>query len=81
MTPIESLRKLPFGTAGEILNQLAADGFAIVPREPTDEMLNAAQSRLCEIENFTNFVDYNQAEMFKAMVTSASEPKRYLTEG
>jgi hypothetical protein len=36
-----SLGKLPFGTATEIVNQLEADGFVIVPKEPTIEMLRA----------------------------------------
>lgn len=40
MTPRESLRKLSFGTALEIMNQLRADGFVIVPIKPTDEMLD-----------------------------------------
>jgi hypothetical protein len=45
----------------------------VVPVEVTDDMLNEAQSRLCEITNPTYFNDYNQAEMFKAML--AARPK------
>ncbi len=45
--------------------------FTCVPREPTDAMLNAAQERLCQIENMTYFNDHHQAEMFKAMVDAA----------
>lgn len=51
---------------------------AIVPREPTDEMLNAAQERLCQIENMTYFNDYHQAEMFKAMVDAAPTSDGYV---
>ena len=51
--------------------QQVPSGFAVVPVEPTDKMLNAAQSRLCDIENNTYFNDYHQAEMFKAMVAAA----------
>ena len=65
----------------DALTQLVFEGYAVVPTKPTDAMLNAAQSRLCELENYTYFNDHNQAEMFKAMCEAASEPKRYLTEG
>jgi len=50
------------------------EGWKLVPVEPTDEMLGAAQERLCEIANFTNFDDYNQAEMFKAMLGASPSP-------
>lgn len=39
--------------------------------EPDDDMLNAAQERLCQISSRTNFNDHEQAEMFKAMVAEA----------
>lgn len=55
----------------EALTELMASGYTVVPLAPTDDMLNAAQSRLCEIENFTYFDDYSQAEMFKAMCAAA----------
>ncbi len=42
MTPRESLDKLPFGTATEIMNQLSSDGFVIVPIEPTKTMIQAS---------------------------------------
>ncbi|MDT4864596.1 hypothetical protein D3C87_1817360 [compost metagenome] len=35
--------------------------------ESTDEMLNAGQERLCQLSASTNFNDYEQAEIFKAM--------------
>ena len=57
----------------DALQQLLFEGYAVVPAEPTDEMLNAAQSRLCDIANMTYFNDGHQAEMFKAMVTAAQE--------
>jgi hypothetical protein len=37
----------------------------------TDDMLNAAQSRLCELSNNTYFNDHHQTEMFIAMVAAA----------
>lgn len=39
----------------------------VVPIEPTDDMLNAAQERLCEMKSVTYFDDYREAEVFKAM--------------
>ena len=51
MTPRQSLEKLPFGTAGGIINQLEADGFVIVPKEPTKEMCEAGNVAL---ENATD---------------------------
>jgi hypothetical protein len=43
MKIVESLSRLPFGTASEILNQLEADGFVIAPKVPTEPMLVAAR--------------------------------------
>jgi hypothetical protein len=45
----------------------------VVPMEMTDDMLNAAQERLCEVANPTYFNDFHQDEMFKAML--AARPK------
>lgn len=39
----------------------------VVPIEPTDDMLNAAQERLCEMKSVTHFDDHRETEMFKAM--------------
>lgn len=35
--------------------------------EPTDDMLNEGQERLCQISSRTNFDDYEQSEIYKAM--------------
>lgn len=40
---------------------------SVVPIEPTDDMLNAAQDRLCEMRSVTHFDDRLEAEKFKAM--------------
>jgi hypothetical protein len=37
---------------------------------PTDAMLNAAQSRLCELAHVTHFNDWHQAEMLRAMLST-----------
>lgn len=58
----------------DALLQLVFEGYMVVPSEPTDEMLNAAQSRLCDMANITYFNDHHQAEMFKAMVAAAQGP-------
>ena len=42
----------------DALTQLVFEGYAVVPTKPTDAMLNAAQSRLCELENYTYFGKY-----------------------
>jgi hypothetical protein len=55
------------------LQAIEGSGYIVVPAEVTDEMLNAAQDRLCQITNPTYFNDHNQAEMFKAML--AARPK------
>jgi len=47
------------------------EGWVLVPREPTDDMLNAAQERLCELRNITDFDDHLFAEMFKAAVSTS----------
>lgn len=38
-----------------------------VGSEPTDHMLNEGQERLCQISSRTDFNDYQQAEIYKAM--------------
>ena len=43
-------------------------------RRPNDDMLSAAQSKLCEISSRTHFVDHEQAEMFAAMVDETLPP-------
>lgn len=39
----------------------------LVGVEPTDHMLNEGQERLCQISSRTDFDDYEQAEIYKAM--------------
>jgi hypothetical protein len=60
----------------DALLQLTFEGYAVVPVEPTDDMLNAAQSRLCELSSVTNFDDRQQAELFKSMcaVVNTDQP-------
>ena len=48
---------------------------AVLLGEPTEDMLNAAQERLCQISSRTNFNDFEQAELFKAMVRAALTPQ------
>ena len=57
----------------DAFTQLVFEGYAVVPIEPTDEMMNAAQARLCELSNATSFNDHQQAEMFKAMLLAAKQ--------
>jgi hypothetical protein len=40
--------------------------------EPTDQMMNEGQERLCQIASRTHFDDFEQAEIYKAM--RASDP-------
>ena len=46
-------------------------GWRLVPIDPTDAMLNAAQERLCQIQNPTYFDDDIETEKFVAMVNAA----------
>jgi hypothetical protein len=46
-------------------------GWKLVPITPTDEMLNAAQERLCMLRNVTHFDDYLEAARYTAMVEAA----------
>ncbi len=47
-----------------------AAGFVLVPKEPTDAMLNAAQEWLCENHARTYFNDADEAGKFKAMIAA-----------
>lgn len=52
--------------------ELIRPDWRLAPVEPNDKMLNAAQSRLCEMESIAYFNDHHQAEMYKAMIEAAT---------
>lgn len=49
------------------------EGYVLVPIEPTDDMLHAAQERLCEIRNVTSFDDGEQASLYRAMLSAVPQ--------
>jgi len=65
------IRNRPTGTKiqreQQILKRMEA-AEKILTDDPTDEMLNAAQKKLCELHSITHFSDHDIAEMFKAMI-------------
>jgi hypothetical protein len=84
MKVVESLSRLPFGTSTEILNQLEADGFTIVPKEPTDaQVINALDwalewMRQHKVDGLSPFKDYPPVRettkgMYRAMILAANQ--------
>lgn len=62
VTITESLSKLECILPSEVVNQLAADGYVIVPRQPTNEMISAggeACQEHCDLTMITAISVYN----------------------
>jgi len=76
MKIVESLSRLPFGTASEILNQLEADGFVIVPKVPTEKMIIVGcenNPTLWTEETDDGFAAIVANDVFVSMVRAANQ--------